>query len=271
MPLTHYFCPDNKKVAIKDCLASCPNRCMSLPTLQYIADGERPFNGVFSTTQLLNGTRYSYLTITKEYAQSPDNYAFALLGTRHHKKLESVAKRLEMTAEKYLDGDIKGILDLLVEDGKGGYELWDYKTSGSYKIANALGLTREAVHIQDWELQLNNYRIELERLGLPISRMVIQATARDGGTFTARRYGIFKNIHLIEIKRLDDELVIGYFADKKATLQRHLTEKALPPMCSYDERWANNKCLRYCPVVEFCPEGAAMAKSIEKKVEDMKV
>jgi hypothetical protein len=259
MPLTHFICPSGDKVAIADCLKSCPDRCMSLPTLQAIGGDKRIWNGKASTTQLLNGTRYSYLEITKDYAVSPDEYAFALIGTRHHKILDEVAKKLGMISEKKLEGtEVSGILDLLVPDNNGGFELWDIKTSGSYKIANALGLTKEPVHIKDWELQLNNYRLMLEGLDFKITKMFIQATARDGGLASSKRLGITRKINKIEIQRLDDDYVACYFASKNKALLNALQSGTLPPMCDYDERWANNKCLGYCPVVEFCPEGLKM-------------
>jgi rubrerythrin len=89
---------------------------MSLPTLKAIADGERVWSGQASTTQLLKGTRQAYLEITQDYAVSPDEYAFALIGTRHHKILDAVAKKLDMISEKKLDGEVSGILDLLERD-----------------------------------------------------------------------------------------------------------------------------------------------------------
>lgn len=116
MPLTQFICPDQRRVNITDCLSSCPVRCMSLPTLKAIADGERVWSGQASTTQLLKGTRQAYLEITQDYAVSPDEYAFALIGTRHHKILDAVAKKLDMISEKKLDGEVSGILDLLERD-----------------------------------------------------------------------------------------------------------------------------------------------------------
>ncbi len=259
MPLTQFICPNQCRMNITNCLASCIDRCMSLPTLKAIADGERVWSGRASTTQLLKGTRQAYLEITQDYAVSPDEYAFALIGTRHHKILDTVAKTLDMISEKKLDGEVSGILDLLVSDNNGGFEPWDYKTSGSYKIANALKLTKEAPHLRDWELQINHYRIMLEAVGFKITRQVVQATARDGGLASSKRLGITRKINVIEIQRLDDDdEVVNYFTSKNNALQSALKDGVIPPMCDYEERWANRKCSGYCTVVDYCPEGLKM-------------
>ena len=258
MPMTHFICPDGNTTSIADCLAGCPRRCMSLPTLNRVAQ-QRPWNGTPSTTQLIDGTRLAYLKIVKDYTIDPDDYTFTLLGSRVHERLDVVAKALELISEEKLKGEVTGVIDLLVP-ANGGFELWDYKTSGSYKIANALGLTSEPVHIKDWELQINCYRLLLQDVGFDINRQVIQAIARDGGTWISKKYGITRKINLIEIQFLDDDYVRRYFEAKKEALLSALEDGALPPMCDYDERWANRRCTGYCPVAEYCPEGRAMKK-----------
>ncbi|GAG88317.1 unnamed protein product, partial [marine sediment metagenome] len=43
---------------------------------------EREWTGEASTTQLLNGTMYSFLKIIQPYIVDPDDMAFAIHGTR---------------------------------------------------------------------------------------------------------------------------------------------------------------------------------------------
>ena len=65
---------------------------------------------------LLNPTRYSYLQLVKPFAVDPFDQAFSLLGTRHHGRLEIVAKKIEgLQAELKLgkNQEVSGILDLL--------------------------------------------------------------------------------------------------------------------------------------------------------------
>ena len=208
--LTYFKCPDGTQRPIKECLESCPNpegRCLSLPTL-YELGQVRPWKGRASTTQLLKGVRQVYLEITQPYAIDPFDSAFMLLGTRHHQQLDSTAKLLEMLSEQNIDTETTGILDLLEPDtlDTGNYILCDYKTSGSYAVAKALGRKNNQGEpdMLDWELQLNNYRMGVEKLGLTVSRMVIQCCVRDGGTRTARDNKVPEKFVRIPVKRLDD-------------------------------------------------------------------
>ena len=270
MPLSFFNCPSGKQIPISDCLDHCPRpdgRCLSLPTLYEIGK-VRPYTEP-TTTMLLKGVRQAYLEITEYYAIDPMESAFMLLGTRHHQRLEAVAKKLQMIAETRQNTDISGTLDLLEPDElyPGEYKLIDYKTWGSYAVKKALGRNKEGIaDMHDAELQLNNYRLQWESAGISISRMMIQACVRDGGTFSARNNGVNEKFILITVTKLDDAVVYHYFHDKKALLLKAYTEKSLPELCSYEERWGNRKCVKFCPVVEYCPEGSKMAK-INKKEE----
>lgn len=267
MPLTYFACPDGIKREIKECWLSCPRsigRCLSLPTLYEIGK-TREWRGKPSTTQLLKGVRQVYLEIKHPFAINPLDSAFMLLGTRHHQKLEYSAKQLEMIAEKQINAEISGILDLLEPDclNPDKYILYDYKTSGSYAVARALGRKNEdgSPDMREWELQLNKYRIEIETLGFPISRMIIQSCVRDGGTSSAYKNNVPEKFVLIPVKQLDDMEVYYYFYDKAKALKEALETGTIPPMCSYEERWSNRRCTaNYCPVYEWCPEGMKMNK-----------
>lgn len=294
MPLRYFNCPAGK-VEVRDCLGRCPNsegRCFPLPFLRKVSFG-RTFNGVPSTTQLINGTRLAYLELTEDYAVDPQERTFAVLGTRVHDRLASIAEILGKISEKKLKGEVTGILDLLVEDENkpSFFILWDYKVSGSYKVAKSLGLVErkildpkgavyqsngkdykkgdpklvsvfekkpDAVDMLEWELQLNNYRVKLEELSFPISEMRIQAIVRDGGTFIAKRRGIELNSYNIPVKRLDDSFVKDYFGRKRRALLEALKKKELPPMCNKAENWNGRRCIGFCSVVEYCREGKLM-------------
>jgi hypothetical protein len=192
--------------------------------------------------------------------------AFMLLGTRHHQKLDFAAKQLNLASEQVLDSEISGIMDLLEPDElhEGFFKLVDYKTSGSYAISKALGRKSETGEsdMRDWELQINKYRIELERLGAKISRMFVQGCVRDGGTYAARNNGVPEKFVMIPVKQLDDQEVFYYFKDKADIIKKALEATELPKLCSWEERWANRRCIdNYCPVVQWCPEGSKMTKS----------
>lgn len=261
MSLKYFQCPDSNKIEVKECLEKCPQgsgRCLSLPTLTEIAS-TRPWEGIPSTTQLLNPTRIEYLKILKDYALNPFDRAFALLGTRHHRMLDVVAKRLEMISEKKLTGKISGILDLLEPDElcPESFKLIDYKTWGAYSLKKLL-TNSSRIGDEGWnaKYQLNRYRLEVEKVGFPISRMFLQCTVRDGGTRMAMQQGIEKKMYFIKIAHVDDGIITRYFNEKSHALLTALANKILPPMCSYDERWGNHRCTRFCEVASFCPEGA---------------
>ncbi len=272
--LKYFNCPAKVKIPIAECLEHCirkEGRCLSLPTLHEIGKVRKYTQP--TTTMLLPGIRQTYLQITKDYAVDPMDTAFMLLGTRHHQKLEIVAKKLEMISEERLTVDISGTIDLLEPDelAPDFYKLIDYKTWGSYAVKRALGRNKEGIaDMRDAELQLNNYRLQWEKIGFPISRMLIQACVRDGGTFSARHNGVPEKFILIPVTKLDDEDVYYYFHDKRSLLLKHLENKTLPEMCEYEETWGSKRCHSFCPVAEFCPEGAKMNKIEMRKDTDDK-
>ena len=297
--LKWFKCPDGKQRLVSDCLSKpCPcgdNRCLSLPTLMAIAR-ERTWTGKPSTTQCINGTRYEFLKLTHDFAIDPKGKAFALLGSQHHERLAVVAQRIEALAEEQVgeNEDVSGILDLLTLDEYSpteAYILWDYKTSGSYKIVKALGLVGRKepdpsgavykssgkwgkagsvkqitvytpdptqIDMRDWELQLNKYRLDIENIGFPVSRMYIQATIRDGGTFVAENRGLPENIYLIPVRRMPDNEVVDYFQAKATALVHVMTTGEMPPPCSKEECWDSIRCARFCEVWQHCNVGYAI-------------
>lgn len=265
MPVRWFNCPAGQ-VEIAGCLEECPLgvRCLTRPTLLEVSK-QREWTGKPSTTQLLNGTMMAWLKLTRDYAIDPKSMAFALLGTRHHERLEEQAKKLGLNAELKLEGEITGILDLLeVENGE--VILSDHKTYGSFKVVKCLGLEQVTkgiwrrdpglVDMIDVELQLNNYRVLLEKEhGLKVDRMQVQITVRDGGLWSATRCGVMENIYLLPVKRLDDDEVVGYFAEKAKNLKIAL-EHGWVERCNIWESWNGRRCTGYCDVSSYCHEVA---------------
>ncbi len=111
--LQWFKCPDSKVIGVKGCLIKCRmgERCLTLPTLTVLST-EREWNGVASTTQLLNGTMMEFLKLTQPYVVDPDSRAFMLAGSGHHAILEEAAGLLGLPAEIALSID-RDIFDLL--------------------------------------------------------------------------------------------------------------------------------------------------------------
>jgi hypothetical protein len=217
-------------------------------------------------------------------------------GTRGHANLQ-IDDEYSLVEEK-LDGDDTphtGIFDVF-ESESGKTVLVDYKTSGSFKVAKALGwyvekeptgvlyksgprkgeprlqniLKRsdEMVDRWEWEMQLNSYRMGLEHRGFRVDEMRIMCVVRDGNTYIARSRGVFRNTYYFRIAKLDDAVVEAYFRKKRHALAFALKYGWTRP-CSAEENWNGLRCSRYCEVAEFCSYGKYLRK--EKEVEDMPI
>lgn len=298
MPIKWFICPDNQRIEIAECLkeGNCKDRCATRSYLQLISK-ERKWTGKPSTTQLLSGTMYAFLKLTKDYAISPSDRAFMIIGTKGHGALEASDDEYSLLEESFSEGEeVSGVADVLeIENGQS--VLVDYKTSGSYKVAKALGFyiedepteeiyksgkrkgeqkTRKILKKSDdkvdrweWELQLNNYRMKFEKAGFKIDRIKIMCIVRDGGTFIARSRGVFRNIYYFNIRRIDDDIVRDFFNTKKSALLKALDTGLCKTVCNAKENWDGLRCQNYCEVAEFCPYGKYLKQ--EKEIGDMAI
>lgn len=278
-----FICPDGNRIRFEGCLEKCRmgKRCLSLPTLRHMSE-VRSWTGKPSVTQCLNGTLEELLKITTPYYAEPQRFAFALLGTTHHSALEYTDMN-NLAEERMDDEEVGGTPDLLeVSEGcEGFYDLYDYKTWGSYKVAKALGIKRvpvetggeyksgekkgqkktrkesvqspDFIDIPETELQINRYRIMFERRGFPINRMVVQVTVRDGGIMAAKSRGVTETIYLIPVKLLPDEYVLEYYGRKSRALLDALDSGHCDDHCTAEENWDGRKCSSYCDVSFACP------------------
>ena len=258
MPLRWFRCPaDGELIEVSKCLSvrGCRlgRRCATLPYLRRAAQ-ERPWKAV-TPSQAFTGPRFVYLKEVCDYAINPHDQAFAILGTGSHDKL-SIHRftRGFISEQGFDDGLIKGIPDLVEPDeyAIGFYCLFDYKTSGSFKVALALGLHKEEtpildVHghpvllktgknkgkpkmtsvwvedrekgqyeVEDWSYQMNRYRIGVEMYDFPISRLIVQCIPRDGNTYVAKNRGVKDNVVLVDLPRLDDKMILDHYANLQA-------------------------------------------------------
>lgn len=317
--LKWFISPTGEKVTIEDALNGALHEYYPMPYLVACAD-ERPWTGKPSTTQLINGTRMEYLKIITPYAIDPKDQAFRILGTRAHTKLEELAPFENITELEMESDEITGICDLLERNPDGTWRLTDYKTWGSFRVMLALGLEKkrrlafnqygdpilyqksgkwgkagtqkyedyyepnpEFINNREAELQLNRYRVILEKYNYTISEMMIFYTVRDGGCWDARNRGIYDNVYFKSIEKYNDDYIYDYFSRKKVKLLSHLDQyriemnsqiigdiiigkehdvdfeilkRRCPPECSEEEVWYRNgrpaRCLKYCPVSEMC-------------------
>ncbi len=205
------------------------------------------------------------------------------LGITHNVLSEEVLK----------DKDTKGIADLLEEDEfiPGHYILTDYKTSGSFAVAKWMGINikktdipvldekGEKVYLRSGKnkgkvktkqdktieyinpekelfgvsLQVNRYRIFYEQYGFPISKMRIFAIPRDGGTWIAIGRGIVLNKYFIDIPRMNDDEVLGFYKKLQAEVNQAFDEE-YARLCAPWECWEGNRCANYCEIKEDCKD-----------------
>ena len=279
MGYKYFICPDNQKCEISGCLQSCrmEKRCLSLPTLRAISQ-QREWTGIPYTTQLLKGTREEWLEIVNDdLIINPQDRMFSLLGTKVHGTLERHTDNM-LSEERISDEVSSGQMDCYDANSM---TLYDYKTAGSYKVMQALGIVMVDVptgefyktgekkgqpktrkepqngqpDMREWELQFNDYRIKLESQGFAVKDMYIEAIVRDGGTIAARSRGIIQNAYLIPVRRMPDEEVKTYFKIKADALQSALATEVIPPPCTDEECWERRKCKAYCTAWEHCDIG----------------
>ena len=283
MPATKFICPNGERIRIVECLCSCPNsqRCMFLPTLRAVANSLDRQISEPTVTELISGIRETYLKKTSAYAVEPSTVLYALQGQALH-SINELNTQGEILSEERLKDDItSGQFDLYGKILDTDEEvLGDLKVTSSFRLMRALGIYKVKIDtgevyksglkkgqpkfrtelrydgvrdLLDWSIQINYYRMLLERAGFKISRMYIQAICRDASLRIAAERGIDKSVYIIPINRISDRWLTRYFQHKAKLLNKAIESKTLPPICSFRERWGNRKCLDYCAARENCP------------------
>jgi hypothetical protein len=263
---------------------------MFLPTLRAVAKSLDRGLSEPTVTELITGTRETYLKKTTDYAVNPQSVLYALHGSALHTINENHTEGNMLTEIRLKNNITSGKFDLYGEilDQDTGV-LGDIKVTSSYKIMKALGKYKVDVPtgevyksglkkgkskykkewrndgvkgIFDWAIQLNYYRILLEQQGLTVNKMVIQALCRDNSLRIANERGISQAIYLIPIYPISDRWINRYMRYKAKVLNQALEASVMPPMCTVKERWRNRKCLNYCQVADHCSYGQKLKNSI---------
>ena len=298
MPATKFICPNGQRIRITECLRSCPNnqRCMFLPTLRAVADSLDRNIAEPTVTELIAGTRETYLRKTSAYAVEPASILYALQGQAIHSINEQQTQGAILSEERLKDEITSGQFDLYgkILDTDDGV-LGDLKITSSYKLMRALGIYKVKVDtgevyksglrkgqsklktelrydgvrdLLDWSLQLNYYRLLLECAGFKVNRMYIQAICRDASLRIAQERGIDKTVYIIPINKISDKWLTRYFQHKAKLLRSAIENKTLPSVCSFRERWGNRKCLDYCVARENCPYAQRLLSQKKEVIAD---
>ena len=299
MPATKFICPNGQRIRIADCLRSCPNsqRCMFLSTLRAVAKSLDRKISEPTVTELIAGVRETYLKKTSAYAVDPASILYVLHGQAIHSINEQQTQGAILSEERLKDDITSGQFDLFgkILDGDDGV-LGDLKATSSFKLMKALGIYKVKVDtgevyksglkkgqpkfktelrfdgvrdLLDWAIQLNYYRMLLERAGFKVNRMVIQALCRDSGLRIAQERGISKSVYIIPINKISDHWLQLYFHHKAKALRDAINSNILPPVCSFRERWGNRKCLGYCAARENCPYAQKLTATKEESYDEL--
>ena len=283
MPATKFICPDGGLIYINDCLQACPHaqRCMFLPTLRAVANSLDRKISEPTVTELIVGTRETFLKKTTDYAVEPASVLYALQGQAIHSINERHTQGNILSEERLKDDITSGQFDFfgkILDDNDG--VLGDLKVTSSFKLMKALGIYKQKVatgevyksglkkglpkfrselrfdgvrDLLDWAIQLNYYRMLLEHSGFTVNRMFIQALCRDSGLRIAQERGISKPVYIIPINKISDHWLTRYFQHKAKLLRDAIRSNILPSVCSFRERWGDRKCLGYCATRPNCP------------------
>lgn len=296
MPPVGFICPDKVRVAFSDCFTKCRlkdelpmGRCKALPFLRKCASF-REWTGKPSTTQLLNGIRHAWLKIVKPYYVNPDEMVYIFLGNNAHAVLERYAQGEEMAEERIHDAINSGMFDFY--DGTDQI-LYDYKSWGSYKVMQALGIKKiefplfddegnpvlfksgprkgqqkmqnETIYgdeatrvaaILDTAIQVSDYRDKLLTIlpeGYGVKQMAVQVVSRDASTIVSKMRCIEEKAPLIPINGISPHWIKKYLTRKRDMLMLAL-ESNTAPLCRRRERWFERRCAQYCEVVEHCEQ-----------------
>ena len=296
MPATKFICPNGTRIPIADCLKSCPQkeRCMFLPTLRAVAVSVDRGIKEPTVTELIAGVRETYLKKTTDFAVLPQSVLYALHGQAVHTINENCTQGDILSEIRLKDKITSGKFDLygkILDEEEG--VLGDLKVTSSFKIMKALGIYKVRVatgevyktglkkgqpkyrnelcsdgvkHVLDWAIQLNYYRMLLEKEGFEVNRMCIQAMCRDNNLRIAAERGIDQPVYIIPIKKISDHWLKRYFQKKANLLAFAMKTKTMPGICSSKERWGDRKCLDYCDAKENCPYGQQLKFAREKQV-----
>jgi len=261
---------------------------MFLPTLRAVANSIDRNISEPTVTELIAGTRETFLKKTTDYAVEPASVLYALHGQAVHSINERHTQGAILSEERLKDDITSGQFDLFgkILDADEGV-LGDLKVTSSFKLMKALGIYKAKVDtgevykagakkglpkfrtelqfdgvrdLLDWAIQLNYYRMLLERVGFKVNRMYIQALCRDSGLRIAAERGITKSVYIIPINKISDHWLNRYFQHKARLLRNAINSNTLPPICSVRERWGNRKCLGYCAARENCPHAQSLVK-----------
>lgn len=226
-----------------------------LAYLRLIARPKREYSGRIGVTTALNGLRMVFFKYMVQPDFNLDDSAFMALGIGAHNLLDDNSANKDDSEEWLEDGMYIGRTDVLEKEvrelGVRGI-LNDYKVSGSFKVAQAMGIVEgkpvvkrdnfgnieyyqrngkgyqkgdpkmektyvfdpEKAECWEYEMQLNKYRRMLENNGIQVHEMNLFFIVRDGGTHIANGRGVTRKTYYRPVEKISDAVVDEFFDTK---------------------------------------------------------
>ena len=244
-------CPLSKKKidlpALHPC-QNCKNPCVPRPVIKALISEKVFKDDVFSVTELTMPIRIIYLRRKYDYYVSPYSLVNTGIGLAVHKAVEDKGggdKRYLFEKDNAFEVGVEGVkisgtpdlYDTLTNT------LYDHKVVGLYK-AEKIKRGEES----GYNLQLNAYRIFKFPQAKAMKFVVIIKDFSPSSLTPSISFPII----LVNVPKLDDELVKKTLVNKAKAVKQLLKEGGNCPICSKEERWNGRLCDFYCDVREFC-------------------
>jgi len=227
-------------------------------------------NRTISVTTLIAPVQITILQrrFASELTEDVSDAAFKIIGTAVH-SLNDLARRRNpgnfLVEERFfssymvagLKWDVTGKVD---EYAKEERTITDFKVTGTYSV---MGEPKP-----EWEAQLNVLADIMEKAGHPVRKVQIAAFLRDwmvskASTPRYPRHPLPTLSYPLWTSGRRQEYII----ERLSAIAPHWLPAIEPPPlpeCTEEEMWSGRRCAGYCPVVNFCEQGQAAKKRLQK-------
>lgn len=213
----------------------------------------------YSITELQRPLQMLYLQKHHDYEIEVENIIKALIGTAFHDFMEhqTLSDPNDYVVEERYYKEINGVMISGQIDmyHKSKQTLWDYKTSGMYKI-NKMLHGELKVEAKDWMMQTNCYRF---LSGLPCSSIKILAVMTDfkkNNTYRIKNNPVVFDIPLVKLDQIEKWLF-----NRVGKIKR-MFETNKYPECTLEETWNGIRCKDWCEVSQFCSQNQKTSKGL---------
>ena len=206
----------------------------------------------YSITELMKPLQAIYLAHNNDYDIDALKNTAALLGTAFHFFMEhqEVENPEDYVMEKRY---FKTIEDIVVSGQMDLYHkitrtLWDYKTSGMYKIGKIVKSGDLRKDAREWVIQTNCYRF---LSGLRCDHIKVLAIVKDFKY--GNNYGLDRPAIVIDLPKIKLDVVEKWLT-KRVIKVKGVLKTGEYPECTPEETWGGIRCRDWCDVNVMCKQ-----------------